>query len=87
MKGRTTTWLIWQTSLQRAIELTAGRDGRKDERAVFEKNEATFAESIDQLDRALTVMAKNSGGSLCLCFICKPNLRCREAKGNPHSRF
>jgi len=39
-------------------ELTAGRQGRKKERAVFEKNEATYIESLDQLERSLETMKK-----------------------------
>jgi hypothetical protein len=41
-------------------ELTAGRTGRKEERALFEKNEATFLESIDQLERVLVTMNKKA---------------------------
>jgi hypothetical protein len=41
-------------------ELSAGRKGRAKERSVFEKNEAVFIESLDQLDRALKVMAKKA---------------------------
>jgi len=43
-----------------SAELDAGREGRKKERALFEKNEAVFIESLDQLERALTVMAKKA---------------------------
>jgi hypothetical protein len=39
-------------------ELSGGRATRKKERALFEKNEATFIESIEQLDNALTVLKK-----------------------------
>merc|ERR1719272_540259 len=41
-----------------SAELDAGRKGRATDRAVFEKNEAVFIESLDQLARAVTVMAK-----------------------------
>lgn len=44
-------------------ELTAGRDGRKEERALFEKNEAVFVESLDQLERSLVVMKKQAPSS------------------------
>merc|ERR1719375_739844 len=43
-----------------SAELDAGRNGRKADRKVFEKNEAGFIESLDQLDRALIVMAKKA---------------------------
>jgi len=39
-------------------ELEKGRDMRKEHRAEFEKNEATFLEANDQLKRALEVMDK-----------------------------
>jgi hypothetical protein len=39
-------------------ELTSGRDNRKKEREVFEKNEATYIESLEQLEHALAVLAK-----------------------------
>jgi hypothetical protein len=44
-------------------ELTAGREHRKKERALFEKNEATFVESLDQLNRAMDVLAKQAPAS------------------------
>jgi hypothetical protein len=45
------------------MELSAGRDHRKKERALFEKNEATFVESLDQLNRAVEVLAKQAPAS------------------------
>mmetsp|Transcript_96825 Transcript_96825/g.153316 ORF Transcript_96825/g.153316 Transcript_96825/m.153316 type:complete len:715 (-) Transcript_96825:54-2198(-) len=41
-------------------ELTSGRDNRKKEREVFEKNEATYIESLEQLNHALEVLAKKA---------------------------
>jgi len=41
-------------------ELESGRSERKKERAAFEENEATFIESVDQLERSLAVMKKNA---------------------------
>jgi hypothetical protein len=42
------------------LELTSGRDNRKKERALFEKNEATYIESLEQLEHALVVMDKKA---------------------------
>jgi len=44
-------------------QLSSGQSERKIERAAFEKAEATFVGSIDQLDRALTVMKKKMPGA------------------------
>jgi hypothetical protein len=43
-----------------SAELDAAKEGRAKDRALFEKNEATFIESLDQLERALEVMAKQA---------------------------
>lgn len=43
-----------------STELAAGREHRKKERDLFEKNEATFVESLDQLNRAMSVLEKEA---------------------------
>merc|ERR1740138_1102914 len=41
-------------------ELSASQAGRKKERALFEKHEAAFLTSLDQLERAMAVMKKKA---------------------------
>jgi hypothetical protein len=43
-----------------SAELSASQDQRKKDRALFEKNEATFIESLDQVERALGVLGKKN---------------------------
>jgi len=57
--GQNNNFVALQNKIAKSSsELTAGRQERKKERSVFEKNEATYIESLDQLERSLDTMKK-----------------------------